>query len=68
MDCRTVETCSFKRRLGFNLHHVISTKQQTIIRSIKDLFEGETMQSGHYVLGYRTDLYFHDYRLAIVVD
>ena len=26
------------------------------------------MQTQHSVLGYRIDLYFHDYRLAIEVD
>ena len=35
MDCRTDETCSLKRDLGFNLHDVINTKEQTASRSIK---------------------------------
>ena len=68
MDYRTAEACDFKRRLGFNLRDVINTKQQTIIESIKHAFEGENMQSEHYVSEYRTDLYFHDYKLAIEVD
>ena len=67
MDCSTVEAYNFKKRLGFNLHGNINTKQQTITESIKDSFERENMQSEHYVSGYRIDLHFHDYRLAIEV-
>ena len=43
MDCRTDETCNLKRKLRFPLHDVINTKEQTIINSIKDPFEGEDM-------------------------
>ena len=68
MDCRTDESCSFKRNLGFKLHNVINNKEQTVINSIKDAFEGEDMQTQYSVLGYRIDLYFHKYKLAIEVD
>ena len=68
MDCRTVEACNFKRRLGFNLHDVINIKEQTIVGSIKDAFEGENMQSECYKSGYRIDLYFLHYRLVIEID
>ena len=33
-----------------------------------DAFEGENLQTQYSVLGYRIDLYFHDYKLAIEVD
>ena len=68
MDCRTDESWSLKRNLGFNLHDVINTKEQTILRSIKDAFEGEDMQTQYTVIGYRIDLYFHKHKLAIEVD
>ena len=68
MDCRTDESCNLKRNLGFTLHDVINTKEQTVINSIKDAFEGENMQTQYTVLGYRIDLYFHKYKLAIEVD
>ena len=68
MDCRTDESCNLKRNLGFTLHDVINTKEQTVINSIKDAFEGEDMQTQYSVLGYRIDLYFHKYKLAIEVD
>ena len=31
-------------------------------------FEGENMQTQYNVLGYRIDLTFHDYKLAIEID
>ena len=67
-DCRTDESCNLKRNLGFKLHDVINTKEQTVINSIKDAFEGEDMQTQYSVLSYRIDLYFHKYKLAIDVD
>ena len=68
MDCRTDNSCSLKKKLGFKLHNVINTKEQTIINSIKDTFERENIQTQYSVLGYRIDLYFHKYKLAIEVD
>ena len=47
---------------------MIITKKQTIINSIKDAFEGENIQTQYSVLGYRIDLYFHEYKLAIEID
>ena len=46
---------------------MINTKEQTIINSIKDKFEGGNIQTQYSVLGYRIDLYFHEYKLAIEV-
>ena len=47
---------------------MINTKEQTVLKSIKDAFEGEDMQTQYSVLSYRIDLYFHKYKLAIEVD
>ena len=68
MDCRTDKSCSFKKKSGFQLYDVIDTKEQTIINSIKDTFQGENIQTQYNVLGYRIDLYFHEYKLAIEAD
>ena len=68
MDCRTDESYNLKRNLGFKLHNVINIKEQTVLESIKNAFEGEDMQTQYSVLGYRIDLYFHKYKLAIEVD
>ena len=65
MDCRTDESCNLKRNLEVKLHDVINTKEQLIINSIKDTFEGEDMQTQYTVIGYRIDIYFHEYELAI---
>ena len=68
MYCRTRESCKFKRNLGFKLHDVINCKEQTVLESIKDTFEGENIQTQYIVIGYRIDLYFHEYKLARDVD
>ena len=63
IDCRTDESCNLKRNLGFRFHDVINTKEQTLINSVKDAFEGENIQTRYTVLGYRIDLYFHNINL-----
>ena len=68
MDCRIDKSWNFLKTLGFRIHDVINTKEQTVISAIKDAFEGENMQTQYSVLGYRIDLYFHEYKLAIEVD
>ena len=68
IDCRANKSCNLKRNLGFTLKGVINTKKQTVINSIKDAFEGEDMQTQYTILGYRIDLYFYKYKLAIEVD
>ena len=68
MDCRTNKSCSFFKKVGFKLYDVINTKKQTIINSIKDTFEGGKVQTQYSVLGYRIDICFHEYKLAIDVD
>ena len=55
-------------KLGFRLHDVINTKEQTVLKSIKDTFEGGDMQIYYSVLGYRIDLYFHKHKLETEVD
>ena len=51
MDCRTDESCNLKRNLGFGIHDVIKTKEQTIINSIKDALEGENIKTQYSDLG-----------------
>ena len=40
MNCRTAESCNLKRNVGLKLHNVINTKEQTVLESIKNAFEG----------------------------
>ena len=67
MNCTKDESCKLKKKLGFKIHDVINTKEQTVISTIKDAFEGENMQTQYSVLGYRIDLQFHKYKLAIEI-
>ena len=39
-----------------------------MLTKIKSLFEGENMQTQYSVSGYRIDLNFHEYKLAIEID
>ena len=55
MACRTDEPCNLKRNLGFRLHDVINTKEQKILKSVKDAFEVENMQTQYSVLWYKID-------------
>ena len=70
MHCRvaTPKSIEFRSKLGFNQYDITLTKEQSVLKSVMDAFEGENMQTQYSVLGYRTDLHFHDYRLAIEVD
>ena len=68
MDCRTDESFNLKKDLGFRLHNVINTKEQTVLKSIKDSFEGKDMQTQYSASGYRIDHYFYKHKLAIEVD
>ena len=45
MDHRKNESYNIKRNLGFSLYDVITTKEQTVLTSIKDAFEGEDVQT-----------------------
>ena len=63
-----LETIKFRSDLRFNHIHLILKKEQKVLKSIKDTFEGEDMQTQYTVIGYRIDLYFHEYKLAIEVD
>ena len=39
-----------KKNLRFKLHDVVNTKEQTVLKSIKDAFEVEDMQTQYSVL------------------
>ena len=70
MHCRvsTPKSIEFRSKLGLNQYDITLTKEQSVLKSVMDAFKGESMQTQCRVLGYRIDLYFHDYKLAIEVD
>ena len=59
---------NFRILLGFRENDIMLTKEQSALKLIMDAFEGENMRTQYSVLGYRIDLYFHDYKLALEVD
>ena len=46
---------------------MILTKEQSLLTKVMSSLEGESMKTQFHVLGYRVDLYFHDYKLAIEI-
>ena len=47
---------------------MINTTEQAVVNLIKDVFEGENIQTQYSVFGYRIDLYFYKNKLATEVD
>ena len=47
---------------------IVKNKQTNSVRINKDAFQGENMQIQYSVLGYKIDLYFHEYKLAIEIE
>ena len=46
---------------------MILTKEQSLLTKVMSSLEGESMKTQFHVLGYRVDLYFHDYKLTIEI-
>ena len=67
MHCRITPAHNFGARLGFKEYDVILTKEHWSTKIISS-FEGEILQTQYNNLSYRTDLYFHDQKLAIELD
>ena len=62
------KTIKFRSDLGFNQISLILKKEQSVIESIRDTFKGDDVRIQYTVLGYRIDLYFYEYKLAIEID
>ena len=54
--------------MGSNAIDVFNARQQTLTKIIKEVFEGEDIQTEYSALNYRIDLYFRRHKLAIDVD
>ena len=68
MDCRTTPAVNFKTRLGFKLHDLIMTQEQSILSKNVIIFAAEEIILQHNVLICRIDAYFFKYKLAIEVE
>ena len=47
---------AFRKSLGFNVIDVFNTKEQSVLETIEEVFEGENIQTQYSVLGYWIDL------------
>ena len=67
---RTDKIDAFRSSLGFNVIDTFNSKQKPITKAIKEIYEGEDIQTKFKVLNldYRIDMYFRQYKLAIEVD
>ena len=64
----TPKSIEFRLRFGFNQSDIRFSKKQLTVKPIMDAFEGENMQDQYTILGYRIELDFHDYKLAVEID
>ena len=81
-NCRGVQKCNdginrikkeeqrenFRSLLGFKEQDTMKVIEKTKLESLRDTFEGENIRTHYKVLGYETDLYFHDYKLKVEID
>ena len=58
----------FRTDLGFNQINLILKKEQSVIKPIIDAFKVEDIRIQYTVLGYRIDIYFYEYKLAVEID
>ena len=63
-DCRITLANKFRTRLVFK-HDTILTKEESVLRKIISLFEGQNIQTQCKVLSCRIDFYSYVYKLAI---
>ena len=68
MDCKTTSVHKFRTRLGFKQYGVVVIREQAVLTKIMSSFEGENMKTEYNGSGYRIDLYFHNYNLAMKID
>ena len=68
MDCRTRSAHKFTTRLEFKQYDFTLTKEQSLLTETMSSCEGKNIKTQYNVLGYRIDLHFHDYMLAIETD
>ena len=58
----------FRSKLGFKLHNITMSQEESIIKKIMKTFPNEEMSLQHNALHFFIDLYFPEHRLAIEVD
>ena len=58
----------FRIKLGFGLHDLIMSKEESITTKISKLFKKSKIRLQHNVLNYYIDLYFVEHKLAVEID
>ena len=66
--CKIDKSCDIKLSIGFRLHDLFNVGEQSVLKSIKDAFEGENMPTHCNFYGYKINLYLQGYKLAIEID
>ena len=62
------EKNDFRFKLGFNLHDITMSKEESVTIKIMKVFPNEKILLQHSVLNYQIGLYFSEDKLAIEVD
>ena len=59
---------NFRLISGFNEHDVFFSKEQSVLNKLLEAFLREEMYQQYSVLGFKIDLYFVKYKLALEID
>jgi len=69
VSSRTIESINLAKKIGIDVYRNKFTNiESDTIDCIIKAFSGQDMIKQYYILGYRIDLYFVDYKLAIECD
>ena len=68
MDYRTPTAIEFRSKLGSKQNDLTMTKEPSVLKRIMKIFASEKLLLKHFLLSYRTDLYFLKHKLEIEVD
>ena len=59
---------NFRQLLGFTEHDLFLSKEQSVLNKLLKIFAKEEILLQHFVLGYKIDAYFIEYKLAVEID
>ena len=67
---RTPDIHAHRRGLGYSIVDTFNSKQQSISEKIKEIFEGEDVQTEYKFPGldYKIDMYFNEYNITVEID
>jgi very-short-patch-repair endonuclease len=67
-SCNKVKAVQLAESIGMKVENYYISKEQQTLNTILEVFDGEEMIAQKYLDGYRIDLYFSKYRIAIECD